>query len=40
MRNYRKEGKWVKGAVVSRIGTVIYEVKYDNYILYKQIGKL
>ena len=30
--NYHNGDKWAKGAIISRTGTVMYKVKYDNYI--------
>ena len=39
-RNYRRSEKWIKGTVISKVGTVMYKVKCCNEIYEKHIDQL
>ena len=40
LRNYKSGEKWVKGTIISKIGTVMYRVKCFNEIYKKHIDEL
>ena len=40
LRNYRRGDKWIKGTIISKVGTVMYKVKCCNEIYEKHIDQL
>ena len=40
LRNYRTGQKWIKGTIMSKVGTVMYKVKWCNEIFEKHIDQL
>ena len=40
LRNYRRGEKWIKGTIISKVGTVMYKVKCCNEIYEKHIDQL